>query len=51
MWMIKIENVVTYIALIIEIIALVYVIRNIKEDIKVYKTLNDINNFVSEEKV
>ena len=45
------ENVVTYIALIIEIIALVYVIRNIKEDIKVYKTLNDINNFVSEEKV
>ncbi len=51
MWMIKMENVVTYIALIIEIIALVYVIRNIKEDIKVYKTLNDINNFVSEEKV
>ena len=51
MWMIKKENVVTYIALIIEIIALVYVIRNIKEDIKVYKTLNDINNFVSEEKV
>ena len=51
MWMIKKENVVTYIALIIEIIALVYVIRNIKEDIKVYKTLNDINNFLSEEKV
>ena len=51
MWMIKMENVVTYIALIIEIIALVYVIRNIKEDIQVYKTLNDINNFVSEEKV
>lgn len=47
MWVIKMENVVTCIALIIEIIALVFVInvfiRNIKEDIKVYKTLNDID--------